>query len=480
MGAGRVIAVDRVPERLDVRPRIQRRRDAQLRRGGRPGDGAPGNDRRPRGRRVHRRGRHGGGGEQPSSGCSAWMPSSRPGAATALAWCIQTARKGGNVSIVGVYGPPWNLVPIGTAMNKGLTLRMNQCNVKRYVPHLLKHIREGRIDARRIITHRFPLAAGTRGVPSVREEGPRAASSACSCRTERRDGHHRPERTGSAATSRPAGPGRIDDADPTARPGRSDGAPPAPFPTAPERVVVQRPRVEVLQIPGRKKPVWVVSNAQPPRGLAGRLRRRAFAHSRAPRRALDAAARRGPARGATHAGEAMARLRRRSARAAGGSPRHRAALSDSDSVPPAAGALERARRSSDRSTASTGVEAPSTTGRGGGHHRAPAVVSWTTRRRRSLGSVPRVVSPLRSSSLQLTRDAGRVLGRRVGQLALGEGPQLGEPVHQATTRPSTRRARPAHGQPRSTAGVGSGPGAGPVRRWRGRFLLWPGRSAHRG
>jgi hypothetical protein len=41
-------------------------------------------------------------------------------------------------------------------------------------------------------------------------------------------------------------------------------------------VVVQRPRVEVLQILGRRKPAWVVSNAQPPRGLAGRLRRRAF------------------------------------------------------------------------------------------------------------------------------------------------------------------------------------------------------------
>jgi hypothetical protein len=51
---------------------------------------------------------------------------------------------------------------------------------------------------------------------------------------------------------------------------------PEPFPTAPERVVVQRPRVEVLQVLGRKKPVWVVSNAQPPRGLAGRLRRKAF------------------------------------------------------------------------------------------------------------------------------------------------------------------------------------------------------------
>jgi len=74
----------------------------------------------------------------------------------------------------------------------------------------------------------------------------------------------------------PGGPGRIDDLDQTARPGVPMEHAPEPFPTAPERVVVQRPRVEVLQIPGRKKPVWVVSNAQPPRGLAGRLRRKAF------------------------------------------------------------------------------------------------------------------------------------------------------------------------------------------------------------
>jgi threonine dehydrogenase-like Zn-dependent dehydrogenase len=63
------------------------------------------------------------------------------------------------VSIVGVYGPPWNFIPIGTAMNKGLTLRMNQCNVKRYMPHLLDLIRSGQVDAKAIITHRFPLDA---------------------------------------------------------------------------------------------------------------------------------------------------------------------------------------------------------------------------------------------------------------------------------------------------------------------------------
>ncbi|HEX5387417.1 MAG TPA: zinc-dependent alcohol dehydrogenase [Gemmatimonadales bacterium] len=79
------------------------------------------------------------------------------GAATAIVWAIDAVRKGGNVVIMGVYGPPWDLIPIGTAMNKGLTLRMNQANVKRYMPHLLEHIRSGRVDAKSIITHRFPL-----------------------------------------------------------------------------------------------------------------------------------------------------------------------------------------------------------------------------------------------------------------------------------------------------------------------------------
>ena len=49
------------------------------------------------------------------------------------------------------------MIPIGTAMNKGVTLRMNQCNVKRYMPHLLEHIRAGRIDAKGIISHRLSM-----------------------------------------------------------------------------------------------------------------------------------------------------------------------------------------------------------------------------------------------------------------------------------------------------------------------------------
>lgn len=79
------------------------------------------------------------------------------GAATALHWAINSVRKGGVVSIVGVYGPTFNAVPIGNAINKGLTLRMNQACVRRHLPRLIEHIQAGRIEPRKVITHRFPL-----------------------------------------------------------------------------------------------------------------------------------------------------------------------------------------------------------------------------------------------------------------------------------------------------------------------------------
>ncbi len=79
------------------------------------------------------------------------------GSATALHWAINSVRKGGNVSIVGVYGPTFNAVPIGNALNKGLTLRMNQASVKRHLPRLIEHIQAGRVKPSEIITHRIPL-----------------------------------------------------------------------------------------------------------------------------------------------------------------------------------------------------------------------------------------------------------------------------------------------------------------------------------
>ena len=79
------------------------------------------------------------------------------GSATVLHWAINSVRKGGVVSIVGVYGPTFNFVPIGNAVNKGLTLRMNQASVKRHLPRLIEHIQAGRVKPSEIITHRLPL-----------------------------------------------------------------------------------------------------------------------------------------------------------------------------------------------------------------------------------------------------------------------------------------------------------------------------------
>lgn len=79
------------------------------------------------------------------------------GSATAVHWAINSVKKGGIVSIVGVYGPTDNLVPIGNVLNKGLTIRANQAAVKRHLPRLLEHVKNGVIKPKEIITHRVPL-----------------------------------------------------------------------------------------------------------------------------------------------------------------------------------------------------------------------------------------------------------------------------------------------------------------------------------
>lgn len=79
------------------------------------------------------------------------------GSATALHWAINSVKKGGIVSVVGVYGPTGNLIPIGNVVNKGITIRANQASVKRLLPRLIEHIKEGRLKPREIITHRIPL-----------------------------------------------------------------------------------------------------------------------------------------------------------------------------------------------------------------------------------------------------------------------------------------------------------------------------------
>jgi threonine dehydrogenase-like Zn-dependent dehydrogenase len=79
------------------------------------------------------------------------------GSATALHWAINSVKKGGIVSIVGVYGPTDTLIPIGNVVNKGLTIRANQASVKRLLPRLIEHVQAGRLNPKEIVTHRVPL-----------------------------------------------------------------------------------------------------------------------------------------------------------------------------------------------------------------------------------------------------------------------------------------------------------------------------------
>jgi S-(hydroxymethyl)glutathione dehydrogenase / alcohol dehydrogenase len=79
------------------------------------------------------------------------------GSPVALNWAIDSVRKGGNISVVGAYGPLFSAVKFGDAMNKGLTIRTNQAPVKRQWPRLFEHIRAGILSPGDIITHRIPL-----------------------------------------------------------------------------------------------------------------------------------------------------------------------------------------------------------------------------------------------------------------------------------------------------------------------------------
>jgi threonine dehydrogenase-like Zn-dependent dehydrogenase len=79
------------------------------------------------------------------------------GSPVALNWAIDGVRKGGTVSVVGAYGPVPSAVKFGDALNKGVTLRMNQAPAKRQWPRLFEHIRNGHLTPSDIVTHRIPL-----------------------------------------------------------------------------------------------------------------------------------------------------------------------------------------------------------------------------------------------------------------------------------------------------------------------------------
>jgi threonine dehydrogenase-like Zn-dependent dehydrogenase len=70
---------------------------------------------------------------------------------------IQACRKGGTISLAGVYGGVIDSVPMGAAFNKGLTFKMGQTHVHRYLKPLFDLIASGKIDPSFIVTHVYPL-----------------------------------------------------------------------------------------------------------------------------------------------------------------------------------------------------------------------------------------------------------------------------------------------------------------------------------
>lgn len=83
---------------------------------------------------------------------------------------ILATRKGGRISMPGVYGGVLDKFPLGALMQKGLTLRTGQTHVQRYLRRLYTAIAEGKIDSTFLISHRLPLDQGPEGYRKFHDE----------------------------------------------------------------------------------------------------------------------------------------------------------------------------------------------------------------------------------------------------------------------------------------------------------------------
>jgi threonine dehydrogenase-like Zn-dependent dehydrogenase len=85
------------------------------------------------------------------------------GSPQAINTAIHATRKAGVISLIGAYGPPYIGADLGTFMNKAQRMNTGQASVKRYMPHLLDHVRKGRIQPSRVFTHQLPLEQAPEG-----------------------------------------------------------------------------------------------------------------------------------------------------------------------------------------------------------------------------------------------------------------------------------------------------------------------------
>jgi threonine dehydrogenase-like Zn-dependent dehydrogenase len=170
-GAGRVIAIDKVPERL---------RMAEERGGAETIDFSKNNvyDRlmEMTGRRGPDRCIDAVGTEADATSsldaavdrakAAVFLGSDRP---HVIREAIMCCRKGGTLSVPGVYIGTLDKIPFGAAMNKGLTIKMGQTNVQKYLAPLLKKIEAGEIDPSFVITHKIKLEDAPKAYKTFRD-----------------------------------------------------------------------------------------------------------------------------------------------------------------------------------------------------------------------------------------------------------------------------------------------------------------------
>lgn len=84
-----------------------------------------------------------------------WRPGDAP--SIVFGWAIEALAKAGTLSIVGVYPDACRTFPIGTAMNKNVTIRMGNCNHRKYIPRLLELVQGRAVNPAAILTHAAPL-----------------------------------------------------------------------------------------------------------------------------------------------------------------------------------------------------------------------------------------------------------------------------------------------------------------------------------
>ncbi len=79
-----------------------------------------------------------------------WKPGDAP--SQVLRWAVEAVAKAGTLAIIGVYPPTMEAFPIGMAMNKNLTLKMGNCNHRKYIPHLVELTRIGAVLPSAVLT----------------------------------------------------------------------------------------------------------------------------------------------------------------------------------------------------------------------------------------------------------------------------------------------------------------------------------------